>query len=144
MIYRYTILYVDDVPQQMNLYQQGLGLETLFLHPGKDYGELATGDTKLCFSSRQLMESVGKTPGRPDPARPLFELTFEVPRDQVAAAYAKAQAAGFVPKQEVQEEAWGQLTSYVVDPHEGTWVSICSPIYPRETDENGVLINSQP
>lgn len=131
MLLRYAILYVEDVPRTMNLYQQAFGLERRMLHPSEDYGELRTGDTRLAFSSKRLMTELGKTPGTADPARPIFELAFEVKSDQVATAYARATEAGFIAHQAVREESWGQTTSYVADPFDGFLIEICSPVQPQ-------------
>lgn len=128
MFFRYTILYVDDVPQQMDLYERGFGLEPTFLHPSNEYGEFATGETRLAFSSRELMRRLGKTPDRAQASRPVFEIAFEVAPDDVASTYTRALEAGFEPVQRVREEAWGQLTSYVADPNEGFLIEICSPV----------------
>ncbi|WP_269581203.1 VOC family protein [Roseibium sp. Sym1] len=125
MIFRYTILYVDDVAAALAFYERALGLERLFLHESGDYGELATGETKLAFSSKTLMKQLGKTPGTADPAKPVFELAFET--DDVPAALKKAVEAGATLVQDVREEPWGQTTSYVRDPF-GYLVEICSPV----------------
>ncbi|MCK7615501.1 VOC family protein [Roseibium sediminicola] len=125
MIFRYSILYVDDVAAALDFYERALGLTRLFLHESGDYGELATGETKLAFSSRALMKQLGKTPGTPDPKTPVFELAFET--DDVPAALKKAVEAGATLVQDAREEPWGQTTSYVSDPF-GYLVEICSPV----------------
>lgn len=43
--FRYTILYVENVEASLGFYGRAFGLETGFLHEGKDYGELVTGET---------------------------------------------------------------------------------------------------
>ena len=63
MFLRYTILYVGDVAAALDFYERAFGLARGFLHETGDYGELATGDTKLAFSSRALMRQLGKPPG---------------------------------------------------------------------------------
>ena len=125
MFFRYTILYVEDVAQSLEFYERAFGLQRGFLHEGCDYGELLTGDTKLAFSSRTLMQQLGKSPKKAETAEPTFELAFET--QDVSASYAKAIAAGAKPIQEVREENWGQTTSYVGDP-DGYLVEICSPV----------------
>lgn len=125
MIFRYAILYVDDVAAALTFYERAFGLTRLFLHESGDYGELATGETKLAFSSKALMNQLGKTPGTADPKHPVFELAFET--EDVAAALNKAVEAGATPVQEAREEPWGQITSYVSDPF-GYLVEICSPV----------------
>jgi catechol 2,3-dioxygenase-like lactoylglutathione lyase family enzyme len=126
MIFRYTILYVDDVPASFDFYQRAFGMTLGFLHEGEDYGELVTGETKLAFSSKALMTQLGKNPAKADPAGPVFELAFEV--DDVAGALAVAVQAGADLVQDAREEPWGQTTSYVSDP-DGYLIELCSPIH---------------
>lgn len=125
MIFRYTIHYVEDVTRTLTFYEHAFGLARGFLHEGGDYGELVTGETRLAFSSRALMRSLGKDPGIPDPGRPTHEIAFET--DDVPGAYARALDAGAVPVQPPRDEAWGQTTSYVRDA-DGYLVEICSPV----------------
>lgn len=127
MILRYTILYVDDVAATLGFYEQAFGLQRAFLHESGDYGELATGTTKLAFSAHSLMRQLGKTPGTADPAAPVFELAFEVP--DVQAAYDRAVGAGATPVHPPQDQPWGQTLSYVSDPN-GFLVEICSVVQP--------------
>lgn len=125
MILRYTILYVGDVAASLDFYERAFALTRIFLHESGDYGELATGETKLAFSSVALMTQLGKAPGKPSPEAPVFEIAFET--DNVKAAFDRAVAAGAKPIQEVRDEPWGQTTSYVADP-DGYLVEICSPV----------------
>ncbi|TCO73881.1 VOC family protein [Rhodovulum euryhalinum] len=125
MRFRYTILYVPDVPATLDFYERAFGCETEFLHESGAYGQLRTGDTRLAFSSTELMTQLGKRPGRPDPAAPVFEIAFET--DDVPGAIARARAAGARIVQEPREEPWGQTTAYAIDPN-GYLVEICSPV----------------
>ncbi|SKA76905.1 Uncharacterized conserved protein PhnB, glyoxalase superfamily [Paucidesulfovibrio gracilis DSM 16080] len=122
---KYTILYVENVTQSIEFYEQVFGLQRKMLHESGDYGELDTGETTLSFSSRSLMSELGKSPGSPDPASPVFEIAFET--QHVAAVLEKARSAGATVVQEVREEAWGQTTAYVTD-NSGYLVEICSPV----------------
>lgn len=125
MIFRYTIFYVDDVTATIDFYERAFDLKRTFIHESGDYGELATGETKLAFSSTSLMQQLGKNPGKPDRKIPCFEIAFET--DDVASALNRAIAAGAELVQEARDEPWGQTTSYVYDPN-GYLVEICSPI----------------
>lgn len=125
MIFRYSILYVDDVPATLDFYERAFALQRGFLHDGGDYGELATGETRLAFSSKTLMRQLGKTPGEADAKAPVFELAFET--DDVHAALERAVAAGATLLQDARREEWGQTTAYVSDPN-GYLVEICSPV----------------
>lgn len=122
---RYNILYVDDVRKTLGFYNAAFGIEIGFVHESGDYGELLTGDTKLAFSSIELMQTLGKSPSRPDPKSPSSEIAFET--ENVAEALAQAVKAGAILVQDVREEPWGQTTSYVSDIN-GFLVEICSPV----------------
>ena len=125
MILRYTILYVANVGQSLDFFSRAFGLDVGFLHDSGAYGELATGNTKLAFSSLQLMTSLGKTPAAANPAAPTFEIAFET--SDVAAALERAIKAGATLIQDVRDEPWGQTTAYVADPN-GYLIEICSPV----------------
>lgn len=125
MIFRYTILYVKNVSASLDFYERAFGFNRMFLHEGGDYGELSTGETKLAFSSTELMQQLGKNPASPIAANPTFELAFE--SDNVQADLKRALSAGAVLVQEMREEPWGQSTSYVSDP-DGYLIEICSVV----------------
>lgn len=131
MIFRYTILYVQDVRATIAFFSKAFGFAQGFVHESGDYGELVTGETKLAFSSIALMNLLGKEPQAPDMKRPVFELAFET--QDVAADFAKAVAAGATPVQSPRLEAWGQTTAYVSDPN-GYLIEICSPVEPPSLD----------
>lgn len=125
MKFRYSILYVDDVPTTLAFYEKAFGFETGFQHEGKDYGELVTGDTKIAFSAKSLMRELGKSPADADPTAPSFELAFET--ENVASDYQRAIEAGASSVQEPTEMPWGQVISYVSDMN-GFLIEICSPV----------------
>lgn len=125
MMFRYAILYVDNVEATLAFYERAFAQTRGFLHDSGDYGELSTGETKLAFSSTALMQQLGKAPGRPVAEAPVFEIAFET--DDVHAAFARAVAAGAEPVQAVRDEPWGQTTAYVSDPS-GYLVELCSPV----------------
>ncbi len=127
MIYRYTILYVADVPATLAFYEAAFAQTTAFLHDGGDYGELATGATKLAFSSHRLMVSIGKDVATTAPDKPSFELAFET--EDVAAALIRALAAGAVLVSPATQMPWGQTLAYVRTP-DGTLVEICTAVTP--------------
>ena len=123
MIFRYTILYVDDVPATLHFFERAFGLKRGFLHDSEDYGELMTGETKLAFSSKALMRQLGKNPAAPNVDTPTFEIAFETVN--VKASLAKALEAGATLVQDMRDEPWGQTTCYVTDPN-GYLIEICS------------------
>lgn len=122
---RYTILYVENVGKTLAFYEKAFGLKRAMLHECGDYGELETGNTKLAFSSTKLMNDLGKSTGKPDTKRPVFEIAFETEDVQSALNRALAEGASLV--QGIREEPWGQTTSYVSDEN-GFLIEICSPV----------------
>ncbi len=125
MIFRYTILYVQNVETTLAFFGAAFGFKTAFLHESKDYGELDTGQTKLAFASTELMQKTGKSPAITPVKNPAFNIAFET--DDVAVALDKALKAGAELVQEVQEMPWGQTTAYVRLP-EGILIEICTAV----------------
>lgn len=118
-------MYVESVAETLAFYEKAFGFKTAFIHEEGDYGELSTGETKLAFSSISLMDSLGKSPGKIEPGKPIFEIAFET--DKVKEALDLALSAGAELVQGVSEMSWGQTTSYVHDIN-GFLIEICSPV----------------
>lgn len=121
----YTILYVEDVARSVDFYQRAFGLGVDFAHESGDFAQMATGQTALAFTSRRLMEQLGKTTQNADPHKPCFEIALVC--DDVASALEKAVAAGALLMQPPKRMDWGQDVAYVADP-DGFLVEICSPV----------------
>lgn len=127
--FRYTILYVKDVRETLNFYQEAFGLQTAMLHESGDYGELITGSTKLSFSSLKLMTDLGKNPAQANSNTPSFEIAFET--NDVAAALSRAVNAGATLVQDAEEMPWGQTTAYVTDIN-GFLIELCTPVIAQQ------------
>lgn len=125
MKFRYTILYVADVPAALEFYKAAFGFEIGFLHEGKDYGELITGETKLAFAAKTLIAQLGEVPMDVTPDRPAFGLSFET--DDVAAGLARAVAAGAKLAKPIVTQPWGQTTCSVSD-LDGYLIEVCSAV----------------
>lgn len=125
---RYTILYVDDVTEAIEFYERAFGLQRRMIHESGDYGELATGDTRLSFCSKELMKQTGKPPGDVDPSAPTFEIAFET--EEVAENLKRALREGATLVQDAQEMPWGQTTAYVRD-NNGFLVELCTTVSPQ-------------
>jgi lactoylglutathione lyase len=128
MKFGYTIIYVASVPDTLAFYQAAFGFSTRFLHESGDYGELETGSTALAFASHAMGNSHfgsawNKLDARSPP--PGIELAFVTP--DVAAAYAKAIAAGATALNPPEQKPWGQTVAYV-RAKEGTLLELCSPM----------------
>lgn len=125
MLFQYSILYVPDVAKSLAFYEAAFGFKTRFLHESGGFGELDTGATTLAFCSLELLHTLGKTPGRPDPQRPSCEIAFTT--SDVAHALAQALGAGARLLQPAEDMAWGQTTAYVADP-DGFVIELCTPM----------------
>jgi lactoylglutathione lyase len=125
MQFGYTILYVEDVPATLAFYGKAFGLATRYTHESSSYGELETGTTALAFVSHTLLRQIGKTPQSPVLDRPTSEIALVT--DDVAAAVARATAAGAKLVQEATAMPWGQTIAYVGDCN-GFLVEICTPV----------------
>lgn len=125
MIFKYAILYVEDVPEALAFFEGAFGFKRKMLHESGDYGEMETGTTSLAFSSLKLMTDLEKSPAKADVGAPTFEIAFET--SDVAGALDRALNAGAELVQDIQEEPWGQTTSYVTNKN-GFLIEICSPV----------------
>ncbi|QIQ20816.1 VOC family protein [Zophobihabitans entericus] len=121
----YTILYVNNVLKTLNFYQKVFGFEIKFLHESGDYGELNTGNTTLSFSSIDLMEQLGKNPGKPHPDSPCFEIAFIT--ENVEETLQAALTAGAELIQAPEKMEWGQTVAYISDPN-GFLIEICTEV----------------
>ncbi|QNK66648.1 VOC family protein [Variovorax sp. PAMC26660] len=128
MKFGYTIVYVPDVAQSLQFFEQAFGFQRKFLHESGTYGELLTGDTTLSFAAHELAASnfpQGHVAAS-ESAKPLgMELGFVT--DDVKAAHDRAVAAGASELTPPTSKPWGQVVSYVRCP-DGTLVELCSPI----------------
>lgn len=125
--FRYTILYVDNVPETLQFYEAAFGFKTLILHEEGDFGSLDTGHTELSFCSFELMQQLNKNPGQPNRTQPSFEIAFET--TDVEAALSRALNAGATLVQSVEHMPWGQSTAYVTDAN-GFPIELCTPVSP--------------
>jgi lactoylglutathione lyase len=124
----YTIVYVPDVEASLAFCERAFGLRRRFLHESGTYGELDTGETALAFAAHALGDA--NFPGGHVAAhRSEQPLGFEIAlvTGDVAAAHARAVAAGAREMAPPQQKPWGQTVSYVRCP-DGLLVEICTPV----------------
>ena len=124
----YTIIYVPDVEASLAFFTAAFGLERRFLHESGTYGELATGETTLAFAAHELgdMNFAGGHMHADTSAQPLgFEIALVT--GDVAAAHARAVAAGAREMAAPVAKPWGQVVSYVRCP-DGVLVELCTPV----------------
>ena len=126
MKFGYAIQYVDDVERTIAFYERAFGLERGMVQP--EYGELATGDTKLAFAAKAHVASflpLAFQGNGLENAPPPMEIGLVT--EDVKAAYERAVGAGAAPVMAPVAKPWGQIVGYVRDPN-GFLVEICSPM----------------
>ncbi|MCH2216059.1 MAG: VOC family protein [Flavobacteriales bacterium] len=57
MKFAYTIIYVENVSETIEFYENAFGFTKKFVTPEGDYGELISGETTLSFASNELGKS---------------------------------------------------------------------------------------
>ncbi|WP_175626411.1 MULTISPECIES: VOC family protein [Oxalobacteraceae] len=128
MQFAYTIIYVPDVAASLDFFERAFGFNRKFLHESGTYGELETGATTLAFAAHELADmnySGGHIAAHTSPKPLGMEIAFTT--DDVAAAHARALAAGATELSAPIAKPWGQVVSYVRCP-DGSLVELCTPI----------------
>ena len=129
MEFRYSGLFVRDVPSTVAFYQRAFGLSLRYMHPSNGYAELETGATLLAFVSEAFIEKadllgpLGTRPNRPDLGPIAAQVAFVT--DDIDCDWARAIAAGEVVIKQPQAKPWGQTTGYLRD-HDGFIVELCT------------------
>ena len=122
MKFGYTIIYVDEVEATIAFYEKAFGVKRNMVVEG-EFGELATGETKLGFAAKKMLHGDGQF-ASPDGKVLGVEVAFTT--DNVAAAYDKALAAGAKSVSKPEKKPWGQTVAYVRD-NKGFLVELCTP-----------------
>jgi lactoylglutathione lyase len=123
MKFGYTIFYVDSVEASIAFYEKAFGLKREMV-AGEEFGQLATGDTKLGFAAKKMLTVPATYAGPND--KPLA-VEIALVTDTVQAAYDKALAAGAKPVHAPVKKPWGQTVAYVRD-NNGFLVELCTPV----------------
>ena len=124
--FSYTILYVKNVVQAIEFYENAFGLERRFLHESKDYAELETGGTTLAFATNDLARSnLPEGFLENDRDRPPAGIEVGFVADDVSAVYEKAIKAGAIALVEPKVKPWGQTVAYIRD-LDGILIELCT------------------
>lgn len=128
MKFGYTIIYVPDVAASLDFFTQAFGIERRFFHESGMYGELQTGETTLSFASHAMGE-LNFPEGHVEAHRSAQPLGMEIGlvTPDVAAAHARALAAGATELAAPADKPWGQTVSYLRCP-DGSLVELCTPM----------------
>ena len=123
MKFGYTIFYVESVEGTIAFYEKAFGLKRDMVVEG-EFGQLATGETKLGFAAKKMPPVPVHYAGPDD--TPLAAEVALVTAD-VQVAYDKAVAAGARPVKKPHQKPWGQTVAYVRD-NNGLLVELCTPV----------------
>jgi lactoylglutathione lyase len=128
MKFRYTIIYVSDVPKSIAFFENAFGFSKKFVDDSGDYGELDTGETTLSFAAHSLGESnLPQGYVAIDSSDKPLGMEIALITDEIESAHQKAIAAGAIEIAAPKAKPWGQIVSYVRCP-DGTLVELCTPI----------------
>ncbi len=121
----YVILFVPDVAATATFYEQAFGLTRRFVAESGHYIEMDTAGTALGFTSEAFVRrnGVNFAPLDANGKPPAVEIAFIA--DNVAAAVARAAAAGGTIVGPPAVKPWGQTVAYVRDLN-GALVELCT------------------
>ena len=112
-VFGWTVLYVQNVDDAIDLYVNALNLPLKFRHPDGQYAEFATGATTFAICDQSYMSETLGTNVATSNRLPTRNITLVV--DDVATAYSHAVAKGARAIHQPVEKPWGQTSSYVAD-----------------------------
>ena len=127
--FRYTGLFVPDVPKTVTFYQEAFGFDLRYMHPSSGYAELETGDTLLCFvgdgfiEAASLIGDLRYVPNTPDGTAAASQVAFVT--DDIEGDWNRAIAAGATVVKAPEAKPWGQTTGYLRDCN-GMIVELCT------------------
>ena len=123
MKFGYTIVYVDGVEATIAFYEKAFGLKRDMV-AGEEFGQLATGETKLGFAAKKMLHGPGLFAS---PEGKVLGVEIALVTDKVQAAFDKAVAAGAMAVSKPEQKPWGQTVAYVRD-NNGFLVELCTPV----------------
>jgi uncharacterized glyoxalase superfamily protein PhnB len=128
MKYGYTIIYVENVKETLDFYEQVFGFQQKFITPENDYGELVSGETTIAFASVELGNSNFKngftTINR---AKKPFGVELVFVTENIESDFKKALEMGAIEFEPLTQKPWGQIVGFVRD-NNGFLIEICTPI----------------
>ena len=123
MKFGYTVIYVDDVTATIAFYEQAFGQKPNMVVEG-EFGELATGETKLSFAAKKMLHGPGQFAS---PEGKVLGVEVAFTTGDVQKAYDTAVAAGAKSVSKPEQKPWGQTVAYVRD-NNGFLVELCTPM----------------
>ena len=126
--FAYTILYVEDVVETINFYEQAFGFTKKFITPDNSYGEVISGETTLSFASKTLALSNLKDGFiESNLNEKPFGIEIGFTTNDVQATINMAIEAGAKLYAAPKEKPWGQVVGYVRD-LDGFLIEVCTPV----------------
>ena len=128
--FRYSGMFVADVPATVSFYEKAFGFRLRYLHPSRGYAELETGETLIAFvgdgfiEAAKLLGELSYAPNRPDADPCAFQLALVT--DDMDRDWARALEAGATILKAPEAKPWGQRTGYLRDCN-GVIVELCTP-----------------
>lgn len=123
MKFGYTVVYVDDVAATIAFYEKAFGQKRGMV-AGDEFGELATGDTRLGFAAKKMLHGDGHFAS---PGGKVLGVEVAFTTADVQKAYDTALAAGAKSVSKPEQKPWGQTVAYVRD-NNGFLVELCTPM----------------
>jgi uncharacterized glyoxalase superfamily protein PhnB len=123
MKFGYTIIYVDQVEATIAFYEAAFGLKRGMV-AGDEFGELATGETRLAFAAKKMLHGPGQFAS---PDGKVLGVEIALTTSDVQAAFDQALAAGAKSVSKPEQKPWGQTVAYVRD-RNGFLVELCTPV----------------
>jgi uncharacterized glyoxalase superfamily protein PhnB len=130
MQFRFSGMFVRDVPATVAFYEKAFGLGLRYMHPSNGYAELETGETLLGFVSEDFLDAaklLGNMPTRPNrPDLDPIGAQIAFVTDNLDQDWQRAVSAGAVVVKEPQPKPWGQTVGYLRD-SDGFIVELSTP-----------------
>jgi lactoylglutathione lyase len=128
MEYKYTILYVGNVLETIEFYEQAFGFIRKFLTPESDYGELISGETTISFASIELGNSNFNSGFQKSSlSNKPFGIELAFTTENIEVDFENAKKAGAREVEKIITKPWGQKVGYLKD-NNGFLIEICTPI----------------
>lgn len=128
MKYAYTILYVENVTETIQFYENAFGFSRKFISPENDYGELISGETTISFASIALGNANFKSGfEQSTSAKKPFGIELAFATENIETDFQNAINAGATEFEPITEKPWGQKVGYLRD-NNGFLIEVCTPI----------------
>ncbi|MEQ8241689.1 MAG: VOC family protein [Cyclobacteriaceae bacterium] len=129
--FRYTILYVENINETIEFYENAFGFIRKFISPENDYGELISGETTIAFASTELGNANFKNGfEKITHSKKPFVVELAFTTENIETDFQNVINSGATVFEPLTEKPWGQIVGYVRD-NNGFLIEICTPIKPN-------------